>query len=38
MRAIEEFPVVIERGCGLDVHQKNLLVSIRGKDIKEETN
>lgn len=29
-----EFEQVVERGCGMDVHQKAVVVTIRGKDIK----
>lgn len=31
------FEQVIERGCGIDVHKKILVVTIRGTSIKEET-
>lgn len=31
------FPVYVERGCGLDVHQKTVVASIIGKDIEEQT-
>ena len=31
------FPVYIERGCGLDVHQQTVVASIAGKDIESET-
>lgn len=32
-----EFEQVIERGCGIDIHKKVLVATIRGKGIKEET-
>ncbi|WP_299583917.1 transposase [uncultured Sunxiuqinia sp.] len=35
--AVEEFPRIIERGCGLDVHQGTVLANIKGKDIIERT-
>lgn len=31
------FPVYVERGCGLDVHQQSVVASICGKDIEEQT-
>lgn len=31
------FEQVIDRGCGIDVHKKTLVATIRGKGIKEET-
>ncbi len=31
------FPVYIEGGCGLDVHQQTVVASIAGKDIESET-
>lgn len=34
---VEEFPLIIERGCGLDVHQKTVVATIKGKDVIEET-
>ena len=37
MRPIEEYPRIIERGCGLDVHQSTVVASIKGKDIMERT-
>ncbi len=33
MHSVEEFPRIIERGCGLDVHQNTVVASIKGKDI-----
>lgn len=27
------FPVYVERGCGLNVHQQTVVASISGKDI-----
>lgn len=32
-----EFEQVIERGCGIDIHKKVLVATIRGSGIKEET-
>ena len=32
-----EFEQIIERGCGIDIHKKVLVVTIRGAGIKEET-
>ena len=32
-----EFEQVIERGCGIDIHKKVLVATIRGTGIKEET-
>jgi transposase len=32
-----EFPQVIQRGCGLDVHQQTVVATIRGTDIATET-
>jgi len=37
MNPVEEFPRIIERGCGLDVHQSTVVASIKGKDIVERT-
>lgn len=37
MSTVEEFPRIIERGCGLDVHQGTVVASIKGKDITERT-
>ncbi len=37
MLPVEEFPRIIERGCGLDVHQRTVVASIKGKDIVERT-
>ncbi len=37
MYSVEEFPRIIERGCGLDVHQSTVVASIKGKDIIEQT-
>lgn len=31
------FEQVIERGCGIDVHKKVLVATIRGSDLKEQT-
>ena len=35
--SVIEFPQIIERGCGLDVHQKTVVATIRGVDITTET-
>lgn len=32
-----EFPFIIERGCGIDVHKDTVVATIRGKDIEEQT-
>ncbi|VAW11883.1 Mobile element protein [hydrothermal vent metagenome] len=32
-----EFEQIIERGCGIDVHKKIIVVTIRGTGIKEQT-
>ncbi len=32
-----EFEQIIEKGCGIDVHKKIIVATIRGSDIKEET-
>ncbi len=32
-----EFEQLVERGCGLDVHKKTIVATIKGKEIKEET-
>lgn len=32
-----EFPQVIERGCGLDVHKEILVATVKGSDIEDET-
>ncbi len=32
-----EFPQIIERGCGLDVHQKTVVATIRGVDLETQT-
>ena len=37
MNPVEEFPRIIERGCGLDVHKDTVVASIKGKDIVERT-
>lgn len=31
------FEQIIKRGCGIDVHEKNIVVTIRGEGIKTET-
>lgn len=35
--SVVEFPQIIERGCGLDVHKDTAVASIKGKDIVERT-
>ncbi|MDG2450779.1 MAG: IS110 family transposase, partial [Saprospiraceae bacterium] len=37
MKPVIEFEQVIERGCGIDVHKKLLVATIRGIGLKEET-
>ncbi len=37
MKNAIKFEQVIERGCGIDVHKKVLVATIRGTEIKEET-
>lgn len=37
MKNVVEFPQLIERGCGLDVHQQTVVATIKGSGIKEET-
>lgn len=32
-----EFPQIIERGCGLDVHKETVVATVKGKDIEEQT-
>ena len=32
-----EFEQIVERGCGIDVHKKIIVATIRGEGIKEET-
>ena len=35
--SVVEFPQLIDRGCGLDVHKDNVAASIRGEGLVEET-
>ena len=35
--AVVEFPQLIARGCGLDVHKDTVVASIKGTGIQEET-
>lgn len=35
--AAEEFPLILERGCGIDVHRDTAVATIKGKDIVTET-
>lgn len=35
--SVVEFPQIIERGCGLDVHRETVVATIQGKDIEKET-
>jgi transposase len=37
MPNVVEFPQLIERGCGLDVHQQTVVATIKGSGITEET-
>ncbi len=35
--AVSELPLIIDRGCGLDVHKDTVVASIKGTDIESET-
>lgn len=35
--AAEQFPLVLERGCGIDVHRDTAVATIKGKDILTQT-
>lgn len=35
--AVSELPLIIDRGCGLDVHKDTVVASVKGKDIEAET-
>lgn len=35
--AVEQFPLILERGCGIDVHRDTVVATIKGKDIVTET-
>lgn len=35
--SVVEFPQLIERGCGLDVHKETVVASIKGSGLQEET-
>ena len=35
--AVSEFPRIIDRGCGIDIHKDNVVATIKGKDIESET-
>lgn len=35
--AVSEFPTIIDRGCGIDVHKDNVVVTIKGKGLESET-
>jgi transposase len=37
MPNVVEFPQIVERGCGLDVHQQTVVATIKGSGITEET-
>jgi transposase len=37
MSNVVEFPQIIERGCGLDVHKESVVATIKGSGISEET-
>ncbi len=37
MKQKVEFEQVVEKGCGIDVHKKIIVATIRGTGIKEET-
>lgn len=32
--AAEQFPIIIERGCGMDVHKDTVVATIRGTDVE----
>ena len=34
---VEQFPLVIQRGCGMDVHRDTVVASVKGSDIEMET-
>ena len=34
---VVEFEQIVTRGCGIDVHKKNLVATIKGVDLKEQT-
>lgn len=34
---VEQFPLVLERGCGIDVHRDTAVATIKGKDILTQT-
>ncbi len=35
--AASEFPIIIDRACGIDVHQQTVVATIQGKDIETQT-
>ncbi len=35
--AVEEFPLIVERVCGIDIHKETAVATIKGKDISTET-
>lgn len=35
--AVSELPIILNRGCGLDVHKDTVVASIKGKDIEPQT-
>ena len=35
--AVSELPIILNRGCGLDVHKDTVVASIKGKDIQSQT-
>ena len=35
--AVSELSLILDRGCGLDVHKENVVASIKGKDLESET-
>jgi transposase len=37
MKAVVEFPQILERGCGIDVHKDTVVATVRGKGLVEET-
>ncbi len=32
--AVDQFPIIVERGCGMDVHKDTVVATIRGADIE----
>jgi len=34
---VEQFPLIFERGCGIDVHKDSAVATIKGVDLEEQT-